>query len=336
MFKQSDHFKNTIHYTLFVDIHTAAKRGNIDGVDWWLKRGVDVDKGNKNLETPLMIACGVKNNIKMVEFLIKNGASIFGVKRNNEAIRLINPFCFAININDLEIIEFLLKHQKDNQIPRIQGLFTYAIETNNKALVKLFLDYGYTLNEFKTQNLDLKGDSIIIDTYEHPLDNIITYNKQNYEMADFLIDNYEDTLEPNKTNQNNILHQSIQDDNLKLAEYLIKKAPYLLNKTNLQGNTPLHLLIIKRQATVFRIKDSDLSYNLIKLLLEKGVFLEVKNKANQTPLKLAIYFDDTLAIELLSNYNYNRTHKNNFYLFKSESDITEKTEDTILFKYNKK
>ena len=84
-------------------------------------------------------------------------------------------------------------------------------------------------------------------------------------------------------------------NNAKFVEYFIKKNDDV-NKKNKNGDTPLHL--------AFKIGN----YEIIRLLLENGANLKIKNKKGFTPFDIA-------NKEIRTDFNlgrlYNSTHKKN-------------------------
>jgi ankyrin repeat protein len=113
-------------------------------------------------------------------------------------------------------------------------------------------------------------------------------------------------------NGNTMLHELCAKpiENFEFIKKLINYVPSdLLNKRNNEGNTVLHILCID-----YYVSKNDKLYDLVKLLLNKGVDCNIKNENNNTPLYLLLdsVFDKTacLLLEKVTNINEVYYHDN--------------------------
>ena len=88
------------------------------------------------------------------------------------------------------------------------------------------------------------------------------------------------------------MHRSVLNNNIKFVEYFINKKDDI-NKQNKNGDTPLHL--------AFKIGN----YDIIRLLLENGANIKIKNKKGITPFDIA---DKEMRIDFNLGQLYNNSH----------------------------
>jgi ankyrin repeat protein len=123
-----------------VDIHQAAKDGNIKAVKQHLADSVDVNaKGEYGL-TPLHYAAG-EGHKEVVELLITKGADV-----NTKADGGGTPLLWAASSGHKEIIELLIAEGADvNAGDKITPLH-YAVQYGEMEIVELLIDAGADVN----------------------------------------------------------------------------------------------------------------------------------------------------------------------------------------------
>ena len=90
-------------------IHTAAKTGDLAGVQAELDKGVDVDEGDDSWPgmTPLHYAAD-EGHTEVVELLIANGVEVNGKDEDGRI-----PLHFAANSGHKEVVELLINNDAD-------------------------------------------------------------------------------------------------------------------------------------------------------------------------------------------------------------------------------
>uniref|UniRef100_A0A336L243 CSON003131 protein n=1 Tax=Culicoides sonorensis TaxID=179676 RepID=A0A336L243_CULSO len=115
-------------------------------------------------------------------------------------------------------------------------------------------------------------------------------------------------IESNEESKKNALHifaemSDIDPTMLDVLGFYLKQSHHLINKGDLNGNTPLHLAA----------KCDNLF--MIKTLLNLNADKKMLNNANQTPLLYALYentFIQAKTIELLFDHNISKMHDSNY------------------------
>ena len=92
-----------------------------------------MENGEYDIENALQLACSIKNNYKVIDFLIKEGAKNF-----NRA--LFHP----TRTNDIDTVKYLIKLGASN----LNEMLLYAINRNYNELVVVFIENGaYNIKE---------------------------------------------------------------------------------------------------------------------------------------------------------------------------------------------
>ena len=104
---------------------------------------------------------------------------------------------FAINKNDVDIVEYLLKKGANPNQPSIVNLYPLfsAVDFENIKIVKLLIEYGANPNirSFNLETpllLSFKKSYIHIIEYLLPITDWTIVNKKGYDIFDYMDDNY--------------------------------------------------------------------------------------------------------------------------------------------------
>ncbi|MDR3500976.1 MAG: ankyrin repeat domain-containing protein [Legionella sp.] len=114
----------------YAAIHIAAQNGNIDLVDFLLRKGVSINSLGQNDEPPLIIAIN-KGHKDIVKLLLANNAD------TNLATKDLGIVSYAILFGTLEILKILCDNGADLTKPNVQGLTPLQIATFSKHPEKI-------------------------------------------------------------------------------------------------------------------------------------------------------------------------------------------------------
>lgn len=127
-------------------IHIASYYGNMEAVKVLIENGVDINVTNGLDYTPLMIASR-DQGIPFLGYLIQNGANVNYEASGNEFTKKgMTALILAITENTLKVVEFLIRsgasvNSDDDVSPLI-----YAIINNKEAIVKILIRSGALVN----------------------------------------------------------------------------------------------------------------------------------------------------------------------------------------------
>ena len=198
---------------------------------------------------------------------------------NTLDIRDSDDFCplhLAAKQNFSKVAQFLLDNgvtidiSSDTQYDNNFTPLYYALESGHASMAKLLLDYNASINA-----QDISGNTLLhkaaicgrVDFVKLFLQKKETFNheqsKNGYTPLNFAVRH----INPDLSNEK---------QQIEIAELLIDAFPHWMNiNGELEGYYPLHNAIYKN------------SLNMVKLLVENGANLEVKNSNGQTPVQFA-------------------------------------------------
>ena len=277
-----------------VDIHKAAKEGNIEAVKQHIAAGTDVNAKDRKGETPLRIAISYGHK-EIGELLITNGADMNAKSGRKEW----TPLYRAIFSKRWEFTELLIAKGADVNLSNKDGttpLHRAAGERGQKEIVELLIAEDADVNAKKDDGLT-------------PLDWAI--REKNTETADLLrkhggksgaefsihvaaeLGNIESVkqhlaagTDVDAKNDDGMTLLHYVGGRMEIAKLLIAKGADVNARDN-YGDTPLHYSAYA------------LNYPRVRLLLSKGAFLNrvgIRHKSEGTPLDYAY-----LAKENISN-----------------------------------
>ena len=286
-----------------VDIHKAAKEGNIEAVKQHIAAGTDVNAKDRKGETPLRIAITYGHK-EIGELLITNGADMNAKSGRKEW----TPLYLAIFLNRWEFAELLIAKGADVNLSNKDGttpLHRAAGERGQKEIVELLIAKG--------ADVSAKTDNGLT-----PLHSAARGGQK--EIVELLIAKGEE-VNVKSSSGYTPLHSAARGGQKEIVELLIAKGANVSAKTD-NGVTPLHFaggstvgsmevagLLIAKGADVnardnygdtpLHYSASALNYPRVRLLLSKGAFINrvgIRHKSEATPLDYAY-----LAKENISN-----------------------------------
>lgn len=197
---------------------------------------------------------------KNIELLIKKGADI------NYPINL-PPLCYSLYEQKTYLLDLLIKNGANVNIVDQNELTPLLIASENKdyETVKQLILHGANVNYINVLNDENIMKSAILDKQNNTVDMLINNG--------FNLNNLDKDL-------NTVLHLAIIND---LSYEIIFKLLYYcnINKQNLNGETPLHLLVQKYNIDVFDV-----------ILENKKLDIFINDQQNRTPL---YYINKSLA-----------------------------------------
>ncbi|RDD41717.1 Transient receptor potential cation channel subfamily A member 1 [Trichoplax sp. H2] len=201
--------------------------------------GKIVNQPDNESHCPIHLAALHNNNTKIINILLKHGASI--VKKNLTG-RL--PSHFAAEHKDTAILEYLLQHAK------IKGLNDYVVMSNSDRGTALHIaaDVGSVV----AAEICFKyGAEIEAQTYELLTPLHIAAKNGNYEFAEYLIN--KGAKVSSKDNEGRTcLHYAALCNNISLTELMIYQGADI-EARDTTGQTPLLLAIGRGHTSVFKI-----------------------------------------------------------------------------------
>lgn len=249
------------------------------------------------------------------------------------------PLSKAITAKDFEAVKYLVENKADVNLPakKIQvPPIVLASRTQNVEIVKFLLQHGADVNKKSS-----KGESALhaackygpVDVIKCLVENKAELNPhndgfwtpvsiacKNLDLAciKFLVENGADA-KLNDTNDNSTVGLAMQSGKYDVATFLLEKGvPVNFKKTNLVGQSPLHLAAeggCTKCVDLCLEKGSDLArkdqfnntaldnacwagdLNMIKHLVSKGAKLESANKSKNTLLNIYLMSDKEPTVE---------------------------------------
>ena len=211
----------------------------------------DENKSIAKLKETELISNIRSKNIEKIKALLESYQNV------NECDSLgVSPLMYAINEQNIDIIKLLLQYKADinYKTPAKRTPLMIATQLGNVDIVKLLIE-----NKASTKT-------------EIPLIFISIEHKKK-EMIDF----YLPKTDVNTVSQyDNLLTISIIAQDVDIFKKILPKTKHLINKKSPGGIYPLFLSI------------SLGNVEIIKLLLESGADINIKNENGETPLNMAI------------------------------------------------
>ena len=263
--------------------------------------GAEVDTRDKANRTPLHLAIR-RNRSMLVEILLENGADLNA--ENNEGM---TPFQILVekNTNDdsnlLDLAQVLLKHgaevnrrNKDGQNP-----LHLAMRRNQSRLMEMLLEHGADANAKNNQGmfpLEILSDPERYYQTSDEEDNIV-------DLAQLLLKHGAEVNRRCKANETP-LHRAIRRNRSRLAWILLENCADA-NAENNEGQTMLHIL---SECDSFRDEGA---LKLLSLLLRKGADVNKRDRANETPLHLAMRRNRFMLVKTLLEHGADFNVQNN-------------------------
>ena len=189
----------------------------------------------------------------------------------------INPLIIAVEKNNFNIVELLLKHPK----------ITVNVQNKyNETPLDIALTRGYT----KIVELLLKRDEITVNVKNYsnktPLHIASFYGRT--EIVELLLKRDEITVNVKNKYDETPLHIALKKGHTDIVELLLKRDEIDVNVQNKYDETPLHIASFNDRAEFVKL-----------LLAHPGVDVNVQNHLEETPLHIASSDGHTEIVKLL-------------------------------------
>eukprot|EP00033_Pygsuia_biforma_P000367 GCRY01000441.1.p1 GENE.GCRY01000441.1~~GCRY01000441.1.p1 ORF type:complete len:947 (+),score=270.54 GCRY01000441.1:248-2842(+) len=249
------------------DFFRPLERLDFTYVHYLLLTNVSVHVRNPQSRTPVHIAA-LKQSHRMIAMLAEEGASLA-----DKDVGGNTPLHFAVHSKNTEVVTLLLDqytvpHDPEN-VSGMTPLMLAARENLYEIVIKL-AEKGANAN---AKDMKLKT----------PLHHAVSNN--NYDIVKILVENYGADINSQDANGECVLALSCRHTDDKLALYLCSQESLQVDlQDSLKADTPLHCAIANNHLSI------------LEALLAKKANMEIKNKAEQTPLLLAVALGQTTMI----------------------------------------
>lgn len=292
-----------------IKLYTGISDGNLEQVKEGLEDGADINKikGFKSSESNPVILATLKNNRKVAEYLLKNGADANYTDSSGFSILMFEAYntdayyCeilmkYGANITQEDkkgytALEYVLDHSiRDTTENNIENIITIFLKSGAKirpvtliAALKGGYVYGYNNRDCFYSLIKRVLESLIKEGYKSGLDPVL-------EAAilgeSFKADKLIKTNKMKKENEQQILFYTAAFGNVETIKLLEEKGLDLKTTDKLK-NTPL---IIASQYG---------NLEIVKYLLGREVDIEAQNKDNKTALYVAVENNKYNIVEYL-------------------------------------
>ena len=298
-------------------LHYACLYGRPEIVSFLLSQDADTDKKNSDGKMPLHLAA-YYNDFDSVKLLIEHGAIFTEVDNDNNT-----PLNYAVRNDNFGMITYLIKKSEENGIDVVNDLFLDSANRCSWELLDfLHINYGAfiykdeELNQLFKNALTLKNSIALqhIIQYAHELENGSNIKEKLFLLMPSVLKHiisYVYELE-NRLNAKEKLFLLAATNSYDSGTLLIKF--FLDNDVNINAKNSLD-----QNALHIAMQERSPSEETIKLLIEKGCDLNVKDIKGNTPMH---YFKESLE-KMKSLFNDNGRHRAmaNFFLANEQEFI---------------
>ena len=246
----------------------AVSAGQLDLVQIFISRGINVEKSDNDKTTPLHLA--VRNqNFNVANTLIEKCGNISQKDGNgNTALHL------AVENENDEIVKLLVKYDINTECKNLDGntALHLAVQRNNEVVVRI-------LGEL-VQNFDVKNHDR--NTALH-----LAVEKENEEIVKYLTEKTKN-IETKNARNNTPLHLAIKKENRRITHILLKKAHPETYDMDL--NTSLHLAVERENV------------DIVRMLVEQTTNIDIRNQEGNTALFLAVEARNNVIIQIMMTY----------------------------------
>lgn len=283
------------------NIHKEIAEGNLKKVALLLKENpILVNQEDDRGRTPIFTAI-IKKNQDMVKLLIENGATV----RVGD-LHLRAPIHFAGFMNDKNMISLLLKHGA--------VIDTRAIGAATPLIHSSYSDRD-DMSRFLIRNgadINIQCNSLTTPLYFAVLNNNISYLK-------YLLEKGADIDTPDFLGRTPLVI-AVRDGYIEIAKKLIEHGADVHFQDSNSGMSLLHLGAIQGHS------------DIVRLLIQKGLIVNLKDKKKYTPLDLALRYghESTVAVLEKNGGKSNRFHE--FIADKVNSDRDPQNGEAVIIK----
>lgn len=279
-------------------IHSAACSQNIELLKNYISQGADVNEKDSDGDLPLTLAAQY-NLFQNVKFLLESGAKV-----NKKAGYGITALMVA---DSLDVLDLLLNNgaEVSNRDREGNDALLHSSVRCNILKADILIRNGADIN---TEND--KGESAIIKAIKYE------YKKPEEKIAyiKFLLDNGADIQHRDKKKKTAyVISKEMGHDDI--ANFLITKGA-IAEDFKINPDCIVQALINKEYARAKKMINKDIDFNflfsdfsplmcsmddieIMKLLIENGADVNLKNKMNMTALTIAVISNKIEAVKLL-------------------------------------
>ena len=283
----------------------ASTGGNLDLVKFLLSRGADIEHREKKGLTPLMLAAR-EGHVDVLQHLIEAGAVIeaFSERTKDTALTL------ASSAGHYDAVSMLLNKGANKEHRNVSDYTSLALAAagGHREVINLLLSYGAEINSRTGSKLGIS-----------PL--MLAAMNGHAEVLKLLLDRGGDINAYIETNRNTALTLACFQGRSECVELLLQRGATIEHRAK-TGLTPLMEAASGGFADVGRVliargadinappvpasKDTALTIaadkghsEFVKILLESGAFIDVKNKKGFSPLWLACHSGHKAVVKIL-------------------------------------
>ncbi len=249
----------------------ACKDGELAKVTQAVTDGADLNKKNPDNQTPLYIAVANKHK-PIVEYLLSKGANI-SEKNGEYGSSALHKACAS---GALDIAKVLVNAGADVNLKSDEGYtpLSNAVSNNKQITVKYLISNGANIGE--------KNGKLGVSVLHKACMN------GNLEIAKILVDAGADV---NFKSDEGFtpLYVAVQKNHISIVEYLLTKGVSIDEKNG------------KKLSTALSKACSDGLLNIVKMLVNAGANIHIKNALGKTPIMIASLYNHLPVVEYLKS-----------------------------------
>ena len=296
-------------------LHAASYQGHPSSIELLIHHGADINSTDNHGWTPLHFAAAGEN-YDALEVLIQNGSGIEAVdKTGRTALHL------AAGIGCLSSVKLLIGHGSNINLKDYRG------RTLLGATFKLDYSFDFYYLDFVKYYIEHGGDKFAIDDETGRSILHFAAGHQFVSTVDDLLDHGLD-LEARDKNGETPLHRAVASGTEEMIQHLVNRGADVcavtkrgqtpldvslvhhrsnfllrlkpdLQKSDIYGNTPLHLAIYNPRISSMFNDPTAFSVDDVRILLNAGADIHSRDKQGNTPLHIAVAEDGYEIAELL-------------------------------------
>lgn len=249
----------------------ASTFSSLKCIDLLINSGFDVNEPNQNGYTALFISIRNKD-FNLFNYLLQKGADPLKESKDKTTNLMMASF-----VGDKDVLNALLDLGEDVNRKNIQGktALMYACIENNLDIASILLDNGADPNEKTSIGTTVFMKAVL---------------KGSLSMLNLLLD-YGANINDVDNMKENALFKSIDEKRTNISKFLIEDCNIDINCVNINGTNSI-ILATKRK-----------EYEIVRLLLKKGIDTKIKTKSNENFLSVAKNLNDSKMLEILSEFN---------------------------------